>query len=417
MNEEACTLSAFAGYGVEIEYMIVDRKHLDVSPAADALLCALAGHPAAAVERGAMGWSNELALHVVELKNLCPVPTLEELPEAFHAEVGAANRLLADTGAQLMPGGMHPWMDPVTETRLWTHDNAAIYGAYDRIFDCRRHGWGNLQSVHLNLPFAGEEEFARLHAAIRLALPILPAIAASSPWADSRPSPHMDHRLAVYRDHQRQVPSSMGACIPEPCASPAEYHATVLAPMYREVAEYGTLPGIGDTSVLQHEWLDVRAAAPRFQRSAIEIRVLDAQECARADLAVVAATTALVRHLYEATAAPAQALETAALTQIFEDCIRDADRASITDRDYLRLFGLDGSPLTAGALWRRLIGLFGDDGLLAPRWLPPLSLILERGPLARRLEQALDKDPGRLRPVYGELCQCLRENRMYGEAA
>src|SRR5665811_1134453 len=93
---------------------------------------------------------------------------------------------LETMGAQLMPGAMHPWMDPHSETRLWLGDNAVIYGAYDRIFDCKSHGWANLQSMHVNLPFADDNEFARLHAASRLVLPILPALAASSPIAEDK---------------------------------------------------------------------------------------------------------------------------------------------------------------------------------------------------------------------------------------
>ena len=53
---------------------------------------------------------------------------------------------------------MHPWMDPRAAS-LWPHEYGEVYAAYDRIFDCRRHGWANLQSVHLNLPFADEREF------------------------------------------------------------------------------------------------------------------------------------------------------------------------------------------------------------------------------------------------------------------
>lgn len=412
----ASPLPAFAGYGVEIEYMIVDRDHLDVRPVADRLLCQAAGQPAADVERGDMGWSNELALHVIELKNRAPVASLESLVDAFHAEVRAADAMLAEEGARLMPGGMHPWMDPATETRLWTLDRAALYACYDRIFDCRRHGWGNLQSMHLNLPFRGDEEFARLHAAVRLALPILPALAASSPWADKRPTGLMDYRLAMYREHQRQVPSSMGDCIPEPIASAEDYHARVLAPMYREVAEYGAVRCKGDAGELRHEWLNARAAIPRFDRSAIEIRVLDTQECPLADLAVAAATAALVRRLYDSDAAAradAAGLDTAALVAIFERCIHDAEQASIEDTRYLALFGLDGGTLTAGALWARLIEGFAAAGLLAGRWLAPLQLIIERGPLARRLAAALDDDPGRLRGVYRELCECLHDNRQF----
>ena len=84
-----------------------------------------------------------------------------------------------------MPSGMHPWMQPARETRLWPHESGPIHRAYDALFDCRRHGWANLQSMHVNLPF-GEDltpdgEFARLHAAVRLVLPLLPALAASTP--------------------------------------------------------------------------------------------------------------------------------------------------------------------------------------------------------------------------------------------
>jgi gamma-glutamyl:cysteine ligase YbdK (ATP-grasp superfamily) len=99
----------------------------------------------------------------------------------FQAEVRAIGRQLEPLGARLMPTAMHPWMNPAAETRLWPHDQAEIYQAYDRVFGCSQHGQANLQSMHLNLPFANDAEFARLHAAVRLVLPILPALAASSP--------------------------------------------------------------------------------------------------------------------------------------------------------------------------------------------------------------------------------------------
>jgi glutamate--cysteine ligase len=409
-------LPAFAGYGLEIEYMIVDRDTLDVRPIADELLCLGAGHPTCDVERGNMGWSNELVLHVLEIKNREPTPTLESLPAAFHAEVAAINALLEPNGAQLMPGGMHPWMDPTAETRLWTRENNRIYRSYDRIFDCRRHGWGNLQSAHLNLPFADDAEFARLHAAIRLVLPILPALAASSPWADGRDTGFMDYRLEVYREHQKLLPSSAGECIPRPSASPAEYRAQVLAPMYREVAEYG------DEGVLQHEWLNVRAAIPRFERNAIEIRILDVQECPSADLAIAAATVAVARRLYEEmperidTSGPD---DTAALARIFRSCLRDAERAVIDDDLYLAQLGLDGGPCSAGEAWTQLIDPLAANGSLAPMWEAPLRMILERGPLARRITAALGEDPttARLREVYRELGGCLRDDRMFAGTA
>ena len=147
-------LHAFAGYGIELEYMIVDQQTLAVLPIADTLLRAAAGRTASEVERGRFGWSNEIVLHLVEIKNSRPDPALEPIAAGFQAEVDAINRLLQPMGARLMPTAMHPWMNPASETRLWPHDQAPIYQAYDRVFGCGQHGQANLQSMHLNLPLS-----------------------------------------------------------------------------------------------------------------------------------------------------------------------------------------------------------------------------------------------------------------------
>src|SRR5690606_3072961 len=182
----SATLGLFEGFGIEIEYMIVDAGSLDVMPVTDRAIRAVAGEYVNEVERGPLAWSNELALHVIELKTNGPAPSLAPLPAVFQAGVDEVNAVLAGMGARLMPGPMHPWMDPHTESRLWPHDYNPIYETYNRIFDCRGHGWSNLQSMHVNLPFAGEDDFVRLHAAIRAALPILPMLAAGSPYCDGR---------------------------------------------------------------------------------------------------------------------------------------------------------------------------------------------------------------------------------------
>jgi glutamate---cysteine ligase / carboxylate-amine ligase len=294
-------LHAFTGYGIELEYMIVDRQTMAILPIADELLHKMAGAYVAEAQQGELAWSNELVLHVVELKNTKPVPVLAPLSNAFQAAVRHADQLLEPMGARLMPGAMHPWMDPRAETRLWPGDNAVIYQTYDRIFDCRRHGWANLQSMHVNLPFVGDAEFARLHAAVRLVLPILPALAASSPIAEGRFAGPLDFRMDAYLTHQLRVPSTIGQVIPETVASRAEYQARILAPMYRGIAP------LDPEGNLQHEWLNVRGAVPRFTRNALEIRVIDLQECPQADLAVAAATVAVVQALYDARWAPLQA--------------------------------------------------------------------------------------------------------------
>ena len=182
-------LDVFMGYGIELEYMIVDRKTLSVVPIADELLRKLTGTFASEARNGQLGWSNELVLHLLELKNIEPQPDISSLPVAFQGEIRCINELLEPMNARLMPTAMHPWMNPRTETRLWPHEYAEIYLAYDHIFDCRRHGWANLQSMHLNMPFANDNEFARLHAAVRLLLRLSRMTASNgNDFASSRPS-------------------------------------------------------------------------------------------------------------------------------------------------------------------------------------------------------------------------------------
>jgi len=196
----------FEGLGVELEYMIVDRETLSVLPVSDELLLRVAGEYIDEVEQGPLCWSNEMALHVVELKTNGPVSALAGLAGAFSGHVGKINTLLSPLGGMLMPTGMHPLMDPAREAQFWPHQNRVIYETYHRIFDCRRHGWANLQSIHLNLSFHGDREFARLHAAVRFLIPVLPAIAASSPVVEGKVTGLLDNRLEAYRGNQQRVP-------------------------------------------------------------------------------------------------------------------------------------------------------------------------------------------------------------------
>ncbi len=398
-------LPAFAAYGIELEYMIVDRDSLSILPIADRLLDALADARASDAADDGLGWSNEIVRHVVEIKNVVPAPDLVALPARFQAGIRSANRLLAPLRACLMPTAMHPWMDPGRETALW---DDAIYRAYDRIYDCRGHGWSNLQSMHVNLPFADDLEFARLHAAIRLVVPLLPALAASSPLAAGEPTGMLDYRLEAYRKICTITPSVSGDVVPETIATRAEYEARILAPMYTEMAPHD--PG----GILRHEWLNSRGAIPRFDRDAIEIRVVDAQECPQADLAIAAATAAVVRALYAERFAPLdeqQALATEALRDVLLATIRDADEAVVAHRDYLRALGIARSRATARDVWQALIR---DAGDAASWWRPAIDAILRDGPLARRIMRAIGERRGRdaLRAVYATLCRCLDDGRM-----
>ncbi len=400
----------FAGFGIELEYMIVNLETLHVLPVADLLLAAAGdGGMVNDVERGPFAWSNELSLHVVEMKTNGPAPNLQGLAAGFQEEVRTMNRLLLPMGATLLPTAMHPWMNPFWETRLWPHGYRAVYEAYDRIFNCQGHGWSNLQSVHLNLAFNGDEEFGRLHGAIRLLLPLIPALAASSPFVDGRDTGILDNRLQFYRGNQARIPSLTGAIIPEAVYTQEEYQQTILARNYRDIAPFDP------EGILQDEWLNSRGAIARFQRSAIEIRLVDIQECPRADLAVITALVAVLRALTDerwSRITAQQAYPVEPLAQILEQTIRLGDQAVIADPAYLALFGVEGPHCLAGELWQRLLTETVDQG--DENW-PALERMVNQGPLARRLLQATGPNPGRTRlaEVYGRLAGCLAAGELF----
>lgn len=405
------SISLFEAFGVELEYMIVHENSLDVAPIADQLLRDDEGNPSEEIELGEIAWSNELALHILEMKTNGPVQSLNGLPQQFQASIGEANQRLGSIGARLMPSAMHPWMRPELEMKLWPHGYNEVYEAFNVIFDCRGHGWANLQSTHLNLPFSGDEEFGRLHAAIRLLLPILPALTASSPVVERHLTPELDHRLETYRHNADRLPSVAGHVIPEAVYTRQDYEEQILKKIYAELAPHD-LPGI-----LQHEWANSRGAIARFQRSTIEIRVMDVQEHPAADVAICQLVAHVAKALCEekwASTPQQQKAETRRLKEIFLNVVRDADQTLLVDPDYLAHFGWTEGTCAAGQLWRYLADQFPvTEKPLADA----LQVVLEEGPLARRIVNGLKGNfTGRLQPVYRELCDCLAEGRSFRPA-
>lgn len=404
----------FEVYGVEIEYMIVDATSFDVRPIADDLLAAVDGADPGPVGPGGICWSNELALHVVELKADPPAPALEALLPLFEVHVAAADRALRSLGARLLPGGMHPWMDPLRETKLWPREYAEVYQTFDRIFGCCGHGWSNLQSVHLNLPFADDEEFGRLHAAIRMVLPLLPALAAASPIVEGRRTGILDNRLVFYRENSAKVPSVTGHVIPEAVFTPDAYVREILDRIYADLASHDP------AGVLRHEWANARGAIARFDRSAIEIRLLDAQECPAADLAVCAAAAEVIRAMAQerwCDQRSQKAWAAGPLDRILRATTRDGEDAVIHDAEYLRAFGWRTSSCTAGRLWRHLLDA-GPADTIPDGLIEPLRVILDRGPLARRILRAAGPQPSHadLLRICRGLAECLARGRMYDAA-
>ncbi|MEZ4220244.1 MAG: glutamate-cysteine ligase family protein [Polyangiaceae bacterium] len=404
-------LRLFEGFGVELEYMLVDADTLRVLPISDRVLC-VDGRIENEVERGDISWSNELVLHVIELKTTEPSPTLQGLSSRFQRSTAELAALLEPHHARLLPSAMHPLMDPARETKLWSHDSQEIYETFDRIFDCRGHGWSNLQSVHLNLPFQGDEEFGRLHAAIRLLLPLLPALAASSPLQEGRLAPAKDARLLHYANNCRRLPIVTGRVTPEPLFDRASYEREVLAPIADAVAPFDT------DGVLEAEWVNARGAIARFVRDSIEIRVIDVQEQPHADLGILQLAVFVLQGLVQrgATSFELQKSFTVdELDAIYQGTVREAGDARIGSERYLQALGIRAGAATAADVWRRLCDEASRAGVLGSDEASALDVILSRGALAKRILEAAGPslNPADIVATYKALSQCLLDARSF----
>lgn len=404
------SLSLFEAYGIELEYMIVDQVSLQVQPLTDKLFYGFADDWVSAVEHGPVSLDNELAAHVVELKTTEPEKDLTGLPELFNAEIARVNAALEPYQACLMPTAMHPWMDSLKEMKLWPHGSTEIYDTLHRIFDCRGHGWANLQSTHINLPFGDEEEFVRLHAAIRLVLPLIPTLAASSPIADGRLTGLKDTRLDTYKNNQKKIFSVTGYVIPEVCRSYQDYHGLILNKIYRDLQQHDP------EGILRHEWVNSRGAISRFERNAIEIRVMDIQETPMMDLAIASVVSKLIKLLTEERWAALESYHTfdpERLKIILDEGIRAGEDARIDDLGYLRLFGWEGAkPCRAKELWRELLA---RELKPEPEFADALQIVLQEGTLATRIMKAVGGHASRpiLHEVYNYLCACLAKGEPF----
>ena len=269
-----------------------------------------------------------------------------------------------------------------------------------------------MQSTHLNLPFYDDEEFAKLHAAVRLVLPLLPALCASSPILDGKLTGHLDTRLAYYKTNQAKIPSITGKVIPERIFSKRNYLQKVYDKIKTDIAPYDA------SGVLNPIWINSRGAIPRFDRGSIEIRIMDIQECPTADMAIIELVIETLKALVNGKFIHHEKqmeYKTDGLVAIYEKVLADGQRATIDDVDYLRAFGLTAA-CTPRELWQKVIEkITGSGNTALEKWKPELSVILTEGTLSERIIRAMNGAASKesIVRIYRQLAGCLAQNKMF----
>lgn len=399
----------FEVYGIELEYMLVYNTNFKVAPIVDQLISKKTGKVSSDVDNGQIAWSNELVAHVIELKTNGPTNNLNSLSNYFHENIIEINTILKSLDAKLLPSASHPLMNPLKDTQLWKHSYSEVYELYNKIFDCKGHGWSNVQSTHINLPFFDDKEFEKLHAAIRILLPLIPGLCASSPILDGQNTGFKDTRLEFYKTNQKEIPELTGLVIPERVFTKVDYYATIFEPIKKAIKPFDT------KNILDHHFLNSRGAIARFDRNAIEIRLIDIQECPKADIAICVLIIEVLKLLVGKKLAPLKSQKNwtkESLFYILNEAIKNGEDAKISNLDYLELFDIS-EKTNISTVWRHLFQISKPN--IDESHHKAIETILEHGTLATRILKAIGTDDSQehIIKIYTALGECLEQNKMF----
>jgi len=388
--------------GPEHEFSIIDEK-LQPLPIIDKVIKDIHGRIVNNVDLGRFSFGKELQAHVAELKANTPFDSPEVFEETMHNAVLRILDLLEKRyGARLLGLGMHPSLS-LDKVKVWTHRDRQIYEALSTIFNLNQHGWLNIQSFQLNLPFKNEQEAVRLYNALAAILPYLPAIAASSPIYESKIGDYIDNRLHFYLLNQSEVPSITGDIIPEYTSSFEEYEKTTVRRYSEDLAKLSA-----PKCLLNKEWLNSRGAVIRFDRRAVEIRILDEQECVKSDVALSCFIRAALRGIIADEKYPYLPHEI--LVENLNHVVRDG----------LDAYVQHPRGETARQICRHLLEIASENATAEEKkYLPIIKQRMERGNLSdiilREVAKKVQKTDRKeaIFNTYSALADCLEKNQVY----
>jgi len=365
--------------GTEHEFSINDAEFRAL-PASDAILREACGRYESEIRFGDINLGKELQKTVIEMVPRSPAEEIAALESQLVKGMAKFNNVFGGR-YRLLGLGMHPTARPA-DIPVWDHDEGEYYRVYDRLFTIRQHGWLNIQALQVNLSYRDSRELVSRFNRIRMLLPYLVAVTASSPVVEGKLTDACDNRLLFYRENQKEIPEICSGIVPEKIRSVAD-HRSRQEEIYRALRSRGA-------EILCEEWVDSSGVIVRFSRKCLEIKALDEQESIRSDMAV----TAFVRSLMRCHSLPVETGQDALLA-LMEDAITQ---------------GTNGMRPELRQLYDRAWQHATDD---ERRYLPVVRDRIEHGSLAERITRRISRGEP-LTGVLSDMAACLRENRPCG---
>ena len=396
------------GFELELAYALVGDQSIDACPQVDELLSLYCQERLRSVPHDDAIWELPGPRHKLVMRSKQRLENLSHAKDLFSAELRDAAELAGKLDGRLLATGMHPWMN-AEAAELWPHGETPSDSALHAIFGKDRHGWANQQSLRLSLPFDSELEFFRLFVALRSLMPLMPAIAASSPFANGRRGPAMSCRLATRRDYVASDLDFSCSLVPPASECREAYNGEVVEPLHLALQARGLEGALSPMQVCGH------GLVADFELGLVHIHMLDMQECLSADLAVcsmVVAMTQLLQNEVDASLAALGQWPSARLAELLESTLVGGSQAVLRDADFLAAFGFpEGGSCRASELLQFVFEERVSDGGL-DELKPAQEAIVGQGALAHRLLQSLperwnDED---LYNLYRKLSESLRDD-------
>jgi hypothetical protein len=200
-----------------------------------------------------------------------------------------------------------------------------------------------------------------------------------------------------------------GMVIPENVFSKKDYNAVIFEPINKAIKPFDT------DNILEHHFLNSRGAIARFDRNAIEIRLVDIQECPKADIGICVLIIEVLKLLVNeklTRISEQKKWQKEDLFAILNATIKEGENYTIVNSDYLELFDLENS-ISVKKVWQHLYRLAKPS--IHKSHHEALDIVLEKGTLSTRILNALKDDfsEENIKKIYKNLSDCLENNTLF----
>ena len=387
---------------IELEYIIADKDSMEAVPLAEKLLEKASGSEKCCTynppeKNGSISWSLTEYDYIVKFSaEICRV-NIREAEKILHDQIIEANRMLDEFNAVLFSSAVYP----LPSSESFSEENTGKKSAdkRNRVNRLIKDSVFNYHYMKLYLPFKNEEEFFRLHTAVRLIMPLLPSLTSASPVIGRSMTDVQESGLEISRYKFSRTGKDCGSFIPRPVRNRREYEESI-----KKCLECSFVNN--DINKIR----ECKAVTADFEKGMLAVRVFDMQESPHVDFAVVRFITYVLELIVNCRCGVERqaSISSEELSEIFENITKDGLKGLADNENYLKLLSIEGQEkMSAWGIWMLLAKKVRDYSGLK---IPPVENILKTGSLSERIIKISEKRS--VKETFRELAECLEENIM-----